>query len=83
MQDWVQIIGALLVLAGFVLAQFELLAADTWTYLSVNAVGSSMMAATAVLGGQWGFVLLEGCWALASLYGLAQKLRGAPPGPAH
>lgn len=83
MQEWIQIAGALLVLLGFVLGQLELLAADTWTYLSANVLGSAMMAITAVLDAQWGFVLLEGCWALASLYGLVQKLRGAPPPVAH
>lgn len=79
MQDWIQIIGALLVLAGFALGQLELLAAGTWAYLAANLLGSGLLAATAIVGAQWGFVLLEGCWALMSLYGIAQKLRGAPP----
>jgi hypothetical protein len=76
---WFQIIGALLVLAGFVLGQLEVLAADAWAYLTANLLGALLLAASAVLGAQWGFVLLEGCWALASLYGVAQKLRGVPP----
>lgn len=83
MQDWMQVVGALLVLAAFVLGQFEVVAADAWTYLSANLAGSGLMAATAVLGEQWGFVLLEGCWALVSLYGVVQKLRGASPPVAH
>ena len=83
MQEWIQIVGALLVLVAFGLGQFELLAADTWAYLSANVVGSAMMAATALLAAQWGFVLLEGCWALVSFYGLVQKLRDTSPPAAH
>jgi len=82
-QEWVQITGALLLLAGFALGQFELLAADAWTYLTANLLGSAMMTVTAAADAQWGFVMLEGCWALVSLYGLVQKLRGVPPPVGH
>jgi len=75
---WIQIGGALLVLAGFVLGQLELLAADGWAYLLANALGSGLLATSAIGGAQWGFVLLEACWALASLYGISRKLRGSP-----
>ena len=61
----VQIAGALLILIPFVLAQFRLLQTNAWQYLVMNAVGSSILCANAFLGAQWGFVLLEGVWALA------------------
>ncbi len=83
MQDWIQIVGALFVLAAFVLGQFELLAADSWSYLAANALGSGLLTATAAAGAQWGFVLLEGCWALVSLYGMGRKLRGVEPHARH
>ena len=83
MQQSIQFAGALLVLAGFALGQLELIAADTWIYLSANLLGAVLLAITAGLDAQWGFVLLEGCWALASLYGAIQKLRGVPPPVAH
>jgi hypothetical protein len=75
----IQMGGAILVLAGFVLGQIELLAADGWLYLSLNFLGAALLAASAVLGAQWGFVLLEACWTLASLYGIWRKLLGCPP----
>jgi hypothetical protein len=76
MEQAIQIIGALLVLAGFLAAQLNLLDQQAYTYLVPNVVGSSAMAATAVLSAEWGFVFLEGVWALVSLYGLVGRLRG-------
>lgn len=77
-EQTVQVVGALLVLAGFLAAQADLLDQRTYTYLIPNAVGSAAMAATAVLTSEWGFVFLEGVWALVSLRGLVGRLRGTP-----
>ncbi|HEX8757814.1 MAG TPA: hypothetical protein VF745_15865 [Steroidobacteraceae bacterium] len=78
----IQIGGALLILVAFVLGQIELIAAEGWPYLSLNFLGSALLGASAVLGAQWGFVLLEACWALASLYGIWRKLQSCPPAEA-
>jgi hypothetical protein len=75
----VQIAGALLVLAGFALAQFDLLDQDSYAYLVPNAVGSAALAGTAVISADWGFVLLEGAWALISLQGIARRVERARP----
>lgn len=37
----------------------------------LNLAGSAILAADAAAGAQWGFLLLEGAWALVSLLGLA------------
>ncbi|MGH3322128.1 MAG: CBU_0592 family membrane protein [Nocardioidaceae bacterium] len=79
MDQIVQIIGALLVLAGFVLAQLDVLDQTSYLYLVPNLVGSGALTATAVLSQDWGFVFLEGVWALVSLAGVVQRLRGARP----
>jgi len=74
----VQILGALLILAPFALAQFGLLDAHAWPYLLPNTAGSAILCTLALQGQQWGFVLLEGVWALVSLWGLVALLRGTP-----
>lgn len=76
MRQLVQIIGALLVLVGFTLAQADLLDQRSYAYLGSNTLGSAAMAVTAVLSDEWGFVLLESVWALASLWGISKRRLG-------
>lgn len=79
----VQIIGALLVLAGFAGTQFGRLSPHSYLYLFVNLIGSGTLAVLAVIERQWGFVLLEGVWALVSLWGMIARLRGRAVAVAH
>lgn len=76
MYDTVQILGSLLVLAAFVLAQLGRLDQSSRGYLIANALGSTALTVTAVISREWGFILLEGVWALVSLAGLARLLAG-------
>ena len=57
----VQMVGALLILAGFILSQRNLLVADSYVYLVLNLTGGAILAVLAFQGQRWGFVLLEGC----------------------
>lgn len=74
MDQLIQIIGALLVLAGFLAAQADLVDQQALKYLLPNAAGSTAMAITAVITHDWGFVFLEGTWALVSYWGLYDRL---------
>jgi hypothetical protein len=70
----VQIVGALLILAAFTAVQLERMRTDSRLYLALNLLGSAILAVLAVIGSQWGFVLLEGVWAIVSAWGLGRLL---------
>lgn len=75
MSQIVQVVGSLLVLAGFAMAQWGALDHKSRTYLVLNLVGSAVLAVDAVVEHQWGFLLLEGVWAVVSAVSLATVLR--------
>lgn len=66
----IQIIGAILILAGYALEQFRILKTNSLTYLLLNFVGSAILTVLAWQTNQWGFLLLEVVWALISFWGL-------------
>lgn len=74
-----QIFGALLILAAFMATQTDRISPHSVAYLTLNLIGSVILAGLALDSEDWGFVLLEGVWAIGSAYGLLQQLRGAEP----
>ena len=83
MDQLIQIIGALLILAGFAGAQAGWLRVDSTTYLVLNLVGSAVLAYLAWDQRQWGFLLLEAVWAAVSLWSLIRVSRGLPVAGGH
>ncbi len=79
----VQVIGALLILVAYAAAQFGALNQRSRVYLVLNLVGSAALTLLAWREEQWGFLLLEGVWALVSLWGLVRVQRGRPPAEVH
>jgi len=77
----IQVIGALLILAGFAAVQFGRMRPDSRLYLALNLAGSAILAVLAWLETQWGFLLLEGVWAIVSAWGLWLALSGPQRGP--
>jgi hypothetical protein len=73
-----QVIGAVLILAAYALAQFGVLNQRSYWYIGLNLVGAAALAILAWHEKQWGFLLLEGVWALVSAVALVQRLRGEP-----
>ena len=81
MDQVVQLIGAALILAAFVLAQLRRMTTDSVAYLALNAAGAALLAVVAILGRDVGFTLLETTWAVVSTAGLIRCLkRGPVPG---
>ncbi len=70
-----QILGALLILVGFAGSQFGWLDQRSYAYLTVNAVGSAMLAFLGYYERQWGFFLLEFVWAIVSVAGIISVTR--------
>lgn len=70
-----QVVGALLILAAYALAQARRLSDRSTAYLLANAVGGALLAVLAAAGRNWGFLVLEGSWALISLRGLLVRAR--------
>ena len=79
----VSVLGALAVLAAYAANQFRLIGPSNLSYSVMNFVGSAVLTVIAVFEAQWGFLLLEGVWALVSLWGVITILRGDSPGETH
>ena len=79
----VSVLGALAILAAYAANQFGLMGPSNLTYSALNFAGSAVLAVIAVVEVQWGFLLLEGVWALVSLWGLITLLRGGRPDATH
>jgi hypothetical protein len=76
----VSVLGALAVLAAYAANQLRFIGPANLSYSVMNFVGSAVLSVIAVLESQWGFLLLEGVWALVSLWGIITVLRGGSPG---
>ena len=78
----ISVLGALAILGAYAASQFGLVDASKLSYQAANFLGSAVLTVVAVIDWQPGFILLEGAWALMSLWGIATILRagGASPG---
>ena len=75
MDQLVQVIGALLILSAFAAAQFGVMDPHSRIYLVLNLIGSLVLAVLAWEERQWGFLLLEGAWAVIAAWGLSRPAR--------
>jgi hypothetical protein len=79
----VSVVGALLILLAFAANLLGRLDTSRLSYQISNFTGSAILTAVAVIEVQLGFILLEGTWALVSLWGTIKVLRSERPGEAH
>ena len=76
MEVAIQFVGALAILVPFALLQLRRTTTQSCLYLWLNLVGAAILAWSAWVGAQWGFVILEGVWGLASLVGIVRRAVG-------
>jgi hypothetical protein len=79
----VSVLGALAILAAYAANQLRLIGPSNLSYSAMNLVGSAVLTVIAVIEVQWGFILLEGVWAIVSLWGMITILRNSSSGAPH
>jgi len=77
----ISVLGALAILAAYAAILSGWIQPSNLWYSVVNLLGSAVLMVVAVVDRQLGFILLEGTWALVSLWGIVSVLRGrrVPP----
>ena len=79
----ISVVGALAILAAYAANQFGWTDTSNLLYQVANLVGSGILVVVAVIEVQWGFILLEGAWALISAWAVVTILRGGDPAGNH
>ena len=81
MIELISVAGALAILVAYAANQLRYIGPSNLSYALLNFAGSAVLAAVAVIEEQWGFLLLEGIWALVSLWATVKLLRGRSARP--
>ena len=81
MLQLISVLGALAILGAYAASQFGFVDASKLSYQVANFLGATALTVVAVIAWQLGFILLEGAWALMSLWGIATVLRGRSASP--
>ena len=77
----ISVLGALAILGAYAANLLGWFGPADLSYSVANLIGSGILTFIAFVDQQLGFILLEGVWALISLWGVIQVLRGKPPEP--
>ena len=77
MAQLISILGSITILAAYGASQFRLISSASLLYSVLNLVGSVVLSVIAFIERQWGFLLLEGVWALISLWTTIRMVAGA------
>jgi hypothetical protein len=68
-----EFVGALGILVPFALLQVGRTTPHSRSYLAGNLAGSVILTVLAAVESQWGFVILQGVWALFAIRGLCPE----------
>ncbi len=78
MSGILQLVGAILILTAFVGSMRGAMSPRSLVYLSLNLAGTVTLSAVALAAEDWGFLLLNGVWAIISTSSLINLARGRP-----
>lgn len=68
--DWIGFTGVFILLAAYVLQLMRLIPVTSWSYSLMNFIGAALACLASVMIDYLPFVILEGVWALVSLWSL-------------
>jgi len=77
----VSLLGAVCILTPFAASQLGRLRTTALSYQLLNLVGATTLTVVAPLERQYGFILLEGIWAIMSAWRLLRVHRRPTPDP--
>jgi hypothetical protein len=75
MDQWVQLLGALLIISAYVSWQQKKLALDSVRFMGMNMVGAGILTVVAAVNRDYGFLILEGMWTWVAARGLRRALK--------
>ena len=83
MVQLVSILGALAILSAYAANQFRWLGPPNLSYALLNFFGAGTLTVVSIIERQWGFLLLEGVWALVSLWAAVKLIVSSSPNISH
>lgn len=73
----ISVVGSLMILSAYGAGQFKLIDTGSFLYSIQNLLGSVILSVIALVEEQWGFLLLEGVWAIISLVTAVRIMAGS------
>lgn len=72
--DWIGFIGVFQILLAYFLNVIGKTSTKSLVFILLNLVGAAMACFASILLNYWPFIILEGVWALVSLYSLIKSI---------
>jgi hypothetical protein len=73
--DWIGTLGVFQILLAYFLNVIGKISNTNLTFILLNLIGATMACLASILLNYWPFIILEGVWALVSLYALLKYRR--------
>ena len=73
--DWIGFFGVFLILLAYILNVINKLKNNSLSFILLNLTGASLACLASILMNYLPFIILEGVWAIVSLFALFKKLK--------